>query len=76
MRIDAFIDVNEFKRQIDDYIKVLRTTKPIHGSQRIIIPGDSERKNELLRREQGIPLILPVIESLRDISKMTGIPFD
>lgn len=76
MRIDAFIDVNEFKRQIDDYIQVLRTTKPLDESQRIIIPGDLERQNEILRRKQGIPLILPVIESLRDISKMTGIPFD
>lgn len=76
MRIDAFIDVNEFKRQIDDYIQVLRTTKPVHNSQGIIIPGDPERQNEILRREQGIPLILPVTESLRDISKMTGIPFD
>ena len=76
MRIDAFIDVNEFKQQIDDYIQVLRTTKSVHGSQGIIIPGDPERQNEILRREQGIPLILPVTESLRDISKMTGIPFD
>ena len=76
MRIDAFIDANEFKRQIDDYIQVLRTTKPVHGTQGTIIPGDPERQNEILRREQGIPLILSVTESLRDISKMTGIPFD
>lgn len=76
MRIDAFIDPNEFKRQIDDYIQVLRTTKPALGTQGPIIPGDPERQNEMLRREQGIPLILPVTESLRDISKMTGIPFD
>lgn len=76
MRIDAFIDPNEFKRQIDDYIQVLRTTKPAFGTQGPIIPGDPERQNETLRREQGIPLILPVTESLRDISKMTDIPFD
>jgi hypothetical protein len=29
-----------------------------------------------LRREKGVPLILPVVEELRDISAKTGIPFD
>ena len=76
MRIDAFIDPDEFKRQIDDYIQVLRSTKPAQGTQGPIIPGDPERENEILRKEQGIPLILPVVENLREISKMTGIPFD
>ena len=76
MRIDGFIDVDEFKRQVDDYIRVFRATKPAPGTNGPLIPGDPEREAEQVRSVQGIPLILPVIEELRDISQKTGIPFD
>lgn len=76
MRIDGFIDGNEFKRQIDDYIRVFRATKPAPGTSGPLIPGDPEREAEKVRREQGVPLVLPVVEELRDISQKTGIPFD
>ena len=76
MKIDAFIDPDEFKTQTDDYIQTLRSTRPAPGTDGPIIPGDPEREAESIRSEQGIPLVLPVVEELRDISKRTGIPFD
>jgi LDH2 family malate/lactate/ureidoglycolate dehydrogenase len=76
MRIDGFIDVDEFKRQVDEYIRVFRATKPAPGTNGPLIPGDPEREAEQVRRVHGIPLIKPVIEELRDISQKTGIPFD
>jgi L-2-hydroxycarboxylate dehydrogenase (NAD+) len=76
MRIDGFIDPDAFKTQIDDYIRVFRATKPAPGTNGPLIPGDPEREAEKIRRRTGVPLILPVIEELRDISSKTGIPFD
>jgi L-2-hydroxycarboxylate dehydrogenase (NAD+) len=76
MRVDGFIDADEFKRQIDDYVRVFRATKPAPGTNGPLIPGDPEREAERVRRKNGVPLILPVIEDLRDISRKTGIPFD
>lgn len=76
MRIDGFIDADEFKRQIDDYVRVFRATKPAPGTNGPLIPGDPEREAEQARRKNGVPLILPVIEDLRDISKKIGIPFE
>ena len=76
MRIDGFMDADEFKRQIDDYVRVFRATKPAPGTNGPLIPGDPEREAEQVRRKNGVPLILPVIEDLRDISRKTGIPFD
>src|SRR5207249_3731748 len=76
MRIDGFMDPDSFKRQIDDYIRVFRATKPAPGTNGPLIPGDPEREAEKLRREKGVPLIMPIIEDLRDISRKTGIPFD
>ena len=76
MRIDAFIDPDEFKRQIDDWIRTFRKTKPAPGTDGPIIPGDPEREAEVVRRVEGIPLVAAVVEDLRDISRMTGVPFD
>jgi L-2-hydroxycarboxylate dehydrogenase (NAD+) len=76
MRIDGFIDPDDFKRQIDDYVRVFRATKPAPGTNGPLIPGDPEREAERERRKSGIPLLLPVVEDLRAISKAIGIPFD
>jgi len=76
MRVDGFIDKNSFKSQVDEYIRVFRATKPAPGTKGPLIPGDPEREAERLRRENGVPLIQPVVEELCDISARTGIPFD
>ena len=76
MRIDGFMDGNSFKRQIDDYIRVFRATKPAPGTNGPLIPGDPEREMEQVRSKKGVPLVLPVLEELRDISQKTGIPIE
>jgi len=75
MRIDGFIEADEFKRQIDDFIRTFRATKPAPGTNGPLIPGDPEREAEKVRRKDGVPLIMPVVEELRTISKKIGIPF-
>ena len=76
MQIEAFIDTDEFKAQIDDWIRTFRATKPQPNIPAVLIPGDPEREAEAIRREQGIPLLLPVVEDLRWLSRETGIAFD
>lgn len=73
MRIDAFIDPDEFKRQIDDYIRTMRGTKPVPGAAAVLIPGDPEREAEKIRCKSGIPLLGPVIDDLLDIERETGV---
>jgi LDH2 family malate/lactate/ureidoglycolate dehydrogenase len=75
-RIDGFIDPDEFKRQIDDWIRTFRRTRPAPGTGGPLIPGDPEREAEAIRRAHGIPLLLPVVENLRSMANETGIPFD
>ena len=76
MQIDGFIDKDEFKKQIDDWIHVFRNTKPAPGTHGPLIPGDPEREAEAIRSEEGIPLLKAVVDDLLDISRKTGIPFD
>jgi L-2-hydroxycarboxylate dehydrogenase (NAD+) len=75
LEIDGFIDKQEFKRQIDDWVAMFRKTRPAPGTNGPLIPGDPERLAEVIRQRDGIPLLKPVIDDLLDISQKTGIPF-
>jgi LDH2 family malate/lactate/ureidoglycolate dehydrogenase len=75
MRIDGFIEADEFKRQMDDFIRVFRATRPAPGTNGPLIPGDPERDAEKVRSKQGVPLIMPVVEELRVISRKIDVPF-
>lgn len=76
MRIDAFIEAEEFKRQVDDWIRTFRATKPAPGTNGPLIPGDPEREAEQVRRHSGIPLVAAVVQDLHDIARETRIPFE
>src|SRR5262245_50413948 len=75
LRIDGFIDIDEFKMQIDEWVRVFRATKPSPDTPGVIIPGDPERRAETQRRVSGVPLTPAVVESLREIADRTGVDF-
>jgi len=62
MRIDAFQEASAFKEKMDLWINTFRNAKPAVGHDRVLIPGDPERENEIRIRKEGISL-LPVIEN-------------
>ena len=76
LRIDGFIDPDDFKRQIDEWIRTFRATKPAPGTRGVVIPGDPERLAEAERRMSGVPLSPAVVTDLRDISARTGVPWE
>ncbi len=76
MQIEAFTDVTEFKRQVDDWIRTMRNSRPAPGTQGPLIPGQPEHEAEQIHRRDGIPLIPAVVNELRTIAKDTGIPFE
>jgi L-2-hydroxycarboxylate dehydrogenase (NAD+) len=74
--IDGSIDKAEFKKQIDEWIRVFRKTKPAPGTGGPLIPGDPEREAEAIRTKAGIPLLKPVVDDFLKIAEKTGIPFE
>lgn len=76
MEIDGFEDVDVFKKRIDHWIDVFRKTKPVPGRDAVLIPGDPEHEAEKIRSKEGIPLIQGVVDDLKEISKLTKIPFE
>jgi LDH2 family malate/lactate/ureidoglycolate dehydrogenase len=64
MRIDAFRKKEDFKKDMDQWIRRFRQAKPIDENYPVLIPGDPEREMELVRRTEGIPLLAIVWEDI------------
>lgn len=73
MRTDAFRPAEEFKKDMDNWIKRFRSAKPIAGQERVYIPGDPEREIEVSRIKEGIPMLPPVAKDLEMLSDKFGI---
>ena len=54
--IEAFMDTAEFKRTMDEWLYMLKTTKPAPGHDRVYYPGLIEVEAEIEHRNRGIPL--------------------
>jgi len=75
MRIDGFQKAEEFKSKMDDWIDTFRAAKPARGQDRVLIPGDPERENEERIRREGVDLLVPVQQELKQVADELGIPF-
>ena len=73
--VEAFMDTGEFKRTMDEWLRMLRSTKPAAGHDRVVYPGLPEAEDEADRKENGIPLHHEVIQWFRDICGELSIPF-
>jgi LDH2 family malate/lactate/ureidoglycolate dehydrogenase len=69
MRIDAFRPAREFKQNMDKWISRFRSAKPVHGQERVLIPGDPEREMTETRLRDGILLNDKVEEDLIELAK-------
>ena len=75
MRIDAFRKSEDFKRDMDLWIRRFRDAKPIDANQPVLIPGDPERAMEKNRRIHGIPLLEVVWNDISSIAEKFNIKF-
>jgi LDH2 family malate/lactate/ureidoglycolate dehydrogenase len=75
MRIDAFVEPDEFKQRVDQWVQTFRAAKPAPKTNGPLIPGDPERIAEDDRGRNGIPLIRAVTEELRQIANDLQIEF-
>ena len=75
MRIDAFQEADIFKSKMDLWIETFRKATPAKGYDRVIIPGDPERENEIRILSEGIDLIPQVKEDLKVIANKLGLEF-
>ena len=74
-RIESFMDTGEFKKTMDDWLRLLRTTRPAPGHERVYYPGQMEAESEKENRAKGIPLHREVIDWFRETCGELSIQF-
>ncbi|HUW72396.1 MAG TPA: Ldh family oxidoreductase [Methanosarcinales archaeon] len=76
VNIEAFRPLIDFKKQIDNMIKILKDSPKAAGHDRIYIAGEKEFEIAKFNETHGVPLIAPVVEELKANGKRLGVDFE
>ena len=74
-RLDAFRPANEFKADLDRFIRELRGGNLAAGASRLYVHGEKEFEQADHRSEHGIPLEPKVEASLKQIAADLGVAY-
>ncbi len=70
----AFTDVDRFKEMMDEWMRMMKSTKPAPGHDRVMVAGQPEAEVEAVHRVEGIPLHPEVAQYLRDTCAEMSLP--
>ncbi len=54
LNVEAFYPLSKFKRDVTEFIKFLKSSKPAQGFEEVLYPGEPEWLTEQKRRREGI----------------------
>jgi L-2-hydroxycarboxylate dehydrogenase (NAD+) len=76
IRVDGFVPFADFARNMDDMARAYHGLPMAAPGQRLALAGEIENATERQRRAEGIPLHPKVVESLQQLGRDLGVPFD
>lgn len=76
IRIDNFVDPQRFKKRIDEWIRIIRSTRRSEGVERIWLPGEKEVVARRQRLADGIPLNVEMVDELRALVAQAGVALE
>jgi len=72
---DCFLDREEFKKNMDRYIKSIKESAKAQGAAEILMPGEPEHRTELRLLKEGIPLAPNTVKELTALGESLGLPY-
>ncbi len=72
-RIDLFLDPATFKREMDEYVRRVRTLTPVEGFEQAYLPGGPEAERERINLKEGVPVGTGHRERLEKLAGELGI---
>ncbi|OVE74070.1 lactate dehydrogenase [bacterium B17] len=78
MKVEAFTELDSFKKTAGDVLRALRASEVAPGEERIYTAGEKEYLESLVRQEKGIPLphgVQKDMTTLRDELGLDGFSF-
>lgn len=74
IKIEAFCDLDAFKRQVGEISRQLRASKKAPGAKRIYTPGEKEYETWLFRKDKGVPFNAPLKNAFRTVKEKLNLP--
>lgn len=71
--IGAFTEIDDYHARASQYLEKVRRIPPAEGFDKVLVPGDPERREEAERRRSGIPLPDAVWEALAAEAERYGV---
>jgi LDH2 family malate/lactate/ureidoglycolate dehydrogenase len=72
-RIDLFLPAEQFRREMDEYVRGVRALQPMEGYERAYLPGGVEAVRERDYRRDGVPVGEDHQRQLEALAKELGI---
>jgi L-2-hydroxycarboxylate dehydrogenase (NAD+) len=76
IKVDAFRDPTEFKKDMDELIRQMKNAPKAIGQDRIYIHGEKEFELVEQHLNEGVPLMAEVVKSLIEVGKQIDVEFD
>ncbi len=74
IKIEAFVELDAFKKQAGDIARALRASKKAPGAERIYTAGEKEYEVWQYRKDKGVPFNAPLKKSFREVKEKLGMP--
>jgi LDH2 family malate/lactate/ureidoglycolate dehydrogenase len=74
--IAAFLDLDEFKRRMDETIERLKSGKKRPGVEEILVPGERSSRCAAMNSVIGVSVTEETIQELEQWCKRLGVPFE
>jgi len=72
--VEAFTDVDEFKKTMDQFLRALKSTPTAPGHERVLTAGQLEEEVKEERSMLGIPLYTEIAKELAKTCEELSIP--
>ncbi|HLT42319.1 MAG TPA: Ldh family oxidoreductase [Sphingobacteriaceae bacterium] len=69
MRVDGFRPIEDYNKNIEQWIRRFKSATPIDETQKVIIPGEPEYEAEEINLKNGVPVINAVLEDLATLAE-------
>jgi len=73
VKIESFVALEAFKKQVGDICRQLRASRKAPGAERIWTPGEKEHEIWLYRKDRGVPFNEPLKASFKAVKERLGL---
>ncbi len=73
IKIENFVELESFKRQVGEICRRLRASRKAPGASRIYTPGEKEHEIWLYRKDRGVPFSEPLKKAFRAVKEKLGL---